>query len=93
MTKDVRNLINICRRFLDGEINGEEFVQLFDDAFYEVPDENFLSVELDIMSNIFDDNEMFEPNDLIREEDELYIDEAELRRRTQINIDKLNAII
>lgn len=89
MTKDMRNLINICQRFIDGEINGEEFVQLFDDAFYELTDEKFLSAELDILSNIFDDNEMFEPNDRIREEDELYIDEAELRRRTKINIDKL----
>ena len=91
MTKYVRNLINICQRFLDGEINGEEYVQLFDDAYYLAPDDSFSGAELDIISDIFDDNEMFEPNDLIREEDELYIDEAELRRRTLININKLTA--
>lgn len=89
MTKEVRNLINICQRFLNGEINGEEYVQLFDDAYYSIPDDSFLDVELDILSDIFDDNEMFEQNYLIRSECEDYIDESELKRRLKKNISQL----
>ena len=85
----MRNLIDICQRFLYGEINGEEYVQLFDDAYYSIPDDSFSGVELDILSDIFDDNEMFEPNDLIRSECEDYIDESELKHRLKRNIIQL----
>ena len=91
MTKELMNLINICKEFLQKQIIADKYVELFEDAFCNASDDKFSDIELDILSAIFDDNDMFEPNNLIRAESDKYINEAELRRRVQIKIDKLTA--
>jgi hypothetical protein len=91
MTKEIINLIDICKKFLQNQIIATEYINLFEDAFYNTPDDKFSEEELDILSGIFDANDMFEPHALLRAESALYIDEIELRRRVQINIAKLTA--
>ncbi|MBP2629879.1 MAG: Bacterial self-protective colicin-like immunity [Firmicutes bacterium] len=91
MTKEVVSLVDICRRFLQNQISVDEYVNLFEDTFHEADADNFTEAEFSVLDEIFMDNDMFEPNALIRKGSASYIDEAELRRRVQVNISKLTA--
>ncbi len=90
MTNTAENLIALCQSYLDNQLEVSVYIDRFEGIYLDRQDE-LTEAEFNIIDAIFMDNDNFEPHPLIREDFTDYIDEAELRRRTQMNIDKLTA--
>ena len=73
-----KQLINICRDFFEDRLSAVSFVEAFDQAFHE-NEEALPEPEYSVFDEIAVLNDLFEPNNSIRSEDENLLDEATLK--------------
>lgn len=88
MTKEADRLIELCKLYLAGQLNANEYVDSFEQTFWDIQD-NLDQEELEFLDQISLENELFEPDADARSEENDLIDEPELRSRVLEHINKL----
>ena len=92
LTKDAKYLISLCTSFLESKISAKYFCNNFENYF--VDDNNdFTEEEAIIFDEILQDIAYFVPDKEERQAEPTYIDETELRKRTQVNLEKVSKLI
>lgn len=90
MNSSVQNLIGICQRFLDGKLAADAYVTEFDQTFHET-EEALPEPAYSIFDEIAVVNDLFEPNDAIRKEEKILLDEDRLRDEVKRRVLQLTA--
>jgi hypothetical protein len=88
VTKEAQHLIGICKSYLAGQIGTQEYVDTFEQAFWDAQ-EALETEELEVLDKISLENELYEPDSAIRAEEDDLIGETELRRRVQEHMDTM----
>ena len=90
MNSSVQNLTGICQRFLDGKLAVDAYVAEFDQAFHET-EEALPEPAYSVFDEIAVLNDLFEPKNAIRSEDENLLDEDTLKAEVTKRIHQLTA--
>lgn len=88
MTKEAERLIELCKLYIAGQLNVNEYVDSFEQTFWDIQ-ENLEPEELEFLDQISLENELFEPDMDARSDEDDLIDEPELRRRVLEHMNKL----
>ena len=85
-----KQLINICRDFFENRLSAVSFVEAFDQAFHE-NEETLPEPAYSVFDAIAVLNDLFEPNNAIRSEDENLLNEDTLKSEVTKRIHRLTA--
>jgi len=90
MNSQVEFFINLCQRYLDGQLCACDYIFAFEELY--IASEVTLSErEFVVFDGIYMINARFEPNGKIRRGDKYLIDEAELQRLIRKGVSNLAA--
>ena len=88
MNSQVIYFVNLCQRYLDGQLCTNDYILAFE-KLYIAAEDTLSEKEFVVFDDIYMTNDRFEPNGKIRKADTYLIDEVELHRLIQKGVNTL----